>query len=109
MKTYFFKATCVAALLAGTMATADRHLPLKTLPDDAERDYWVPEQVNADGTLDALQAVVYNSDGATGSGLARIAAALAPERDPGEQIEEMLTQHDRQVPAQHECIGSEER
>ncbi|MEM8658942.1 MAG: ribose ABC transporter substrate-binding protein, partial [Pseudomonadota bacterium] len=47
-----------AALLSGTMALADGHLPLKTLPDDADRDFWVPEQVNADGALDAMQAVV---------------------------------------------------
>lgn len=47
-----------AALLSGSMALADGHLPLKTLPDDADRDFWVPEQVNADGTLDAMQAVV---------------------------------------------------
>lgn len=58
MKTYLTFATCAAALLAGSMAVADGHLPLKTLPDDGERDYWVPEQVNADGALDALQAVV---------------------------------------------------
>ncbi|MDW3224451.1 MAG: substrate-binding domain-containing protein [Paracoccaceae bacterium] len=58
MKTYLTFATCAAALLAGSMALADGHLPLKTLPDDGERDYWVPEQVNADGALDALQAVV---------------------------------------------------
>ncbi|MEM9641222.1 MAG: substrate-binding domain-containing protein [Pseudomonadota bacterium] len=47
-----------AALLSGSMALADGHLPLKALPDDADRDFWVPEQVNADGTLDAMQAVV---------------------------------------------------
>ena len=47
-----------ALMLSGTMAIADGHLPLKTLPDDADRDFWVPEQVNADGTLDAMQAVV---------------------------------------------------
>lgn len=58
MKTITLLATCAAALFAGGMASADGHLPLKTLPDDAERDYWVPEQVNADGALDALQAVV---------------------------------------------------
>ncbi|WP_187428347.1 substrate-binding domain-containing protein [Roseobacter fucihabitans] len=58
MKTYITFATCAAALLAGSMAFADGHLPLKTLPDDGERDYWVPEQVNAEGALEALQAVV---------------------------------------------------
>jgi len=37
---------------------ADGHLPLKELPDIGERDYWVPDEVNADGKLEALQAVV---------------------------------------------------
>ncbi|MFK7754325.1 MAG: substrate-binding domain-containing protein [Sedimentitalea sp.] len=58
MKTKLRTALCITALLAGTAAFADGHLPLKTLPDDGERDYWVPEQVNAPGALDALQAVV---------------------------------------------------
>ena len=31
-------------------------LPLKTLPDDAKRDHWLPEQVNKPGTVEALQA-----------------------------------------------------
>jgi len=44
------------ALTAGLAQAAD--LPLKTLPDDGDRDYWVPEQVNAEGKLEALQAVV---------------------------------------------------
>ncbi|MEM9063287.1 MAG: substrate-binding domain-containing protein [Pseudomonadota bacterium] len=44
------------ALSLGAAQAAD--LPLKTLPDDAERDYWVPEQVNAEGKLEALQSVV---------------------------------------------------
>jgi autoinducer 2-binding protein LuxP len=48
----------VTTLLAAGMAHADGHLPLKALPDDAERDFWVPEQVNAEGALEALQAVV---------------------------------------------------
>ncbi|WP_171097213.1 substrate-binding domain-containing protein [Ruegeria sp. HKCCD7255] len=41
-------------------AIADGHgkLPLKELPDIAERNYWVPDEVNADGKLEALQAVV---------------------------------------------------
>ncbi|GIT89587.1 ABC transporter substrate-binding protein [Jannaschia pagri] len=49
-------AASALALTAG-LAAADGHLPLKTLPDDGERDYWVPGQVNVDGTLEALQAV----------------------------------------------------
>ena len=45
--------------LAGT-AIADGHsaLPLKELPGIADRDYWVPGEVNADGKLEALQAIV---------------------------------------------------
>jgi autoinducer 2-binding periplasmic protein LuxP len=48
----------LAAALASGAALADGHLPLKALPDDADRDFWVPEQVNADGAVDAIQAVV---------------------------------------------------
>ncbi len=48
--------TTAALTFAGTAMAAD--LPLKTLPDDGERDYWVPEQVNAEGKLEALQKVV---------------------------------------------------
>lgn len=49
----------VATTMAG-MAWADGHatLPLKELPDIADRDYWVPEEVNAEGKLAAMQAVV---------------------------------------------------
>ena len=51
--------TLVAISLAG-MTSADGHatLPLKELPGIADRDYWVPGEVNADGKLEALQAVV---------------------------------------------------
>ncbi|MEO0821905.1 MAG: substrate-binding domain-containing protein [Pseudomonadota bacterium] len=52
-----FLAAPLAALLAAPLAVA-AELPLKTLPDDAERDYWLPEQVNAEGKLEALQGVV---------------------------------------------------
>lgn len=48
----------VAAAAIASSAFADDHLPLKKLPDEAERDYWVPEEVNAPGKLDAMQAVV---------------------------------------------------
>ncbi len=49
----------VATAMAG-MAMADGHatLPLKELPDIADRDYWVPDEVNAEGKLEAMQAVV---------------------------------------------------
>ncbi len=50
----------VTSLVLGGAAFADGHakLPLKELPDIAERDYWVPDEVNAEGKLEALQAVV---------------------------------------------------
>ena len=47
-------AALVAALLTSTMAMA-QSLPLKELPDDADRDFWVPDQVNKEGSLQALQ------------------------------------------------------
>ncbi len=48
----------MASLAAANVALADGHLPLKELPDIGDRDYWVPAEVNADGKLEALQAVV---------------------------------------------------
>lgn len=45
----------VATLALSTSALA-QDLPLKPLPDDADRDHWLPEQVNQDGALEALQA-----------------------------------------------------
>ena len=53
-------ATLMTSVALTTMALADGHatLPLKELPDIAERDHWVPDEVNAEGKLEALQAVV---------------------------------------------------
>ncbi len=50
----------VASLPLAGMALADGHstLPLKELPGIADRDHWLPGEVNADGKLEALQAVV---------------------------------------------------
>ncbi|MEM9582995.1 MAG: substrate-binding domain-containing protein [Pseudomonadota bacterium] len=50
----------VATLLLSGAAFADGHatLPLKELPGIADRDYWIPGEVNADGKLEALQEVV---------------------------------------------------
>ena len=50
----------VATMVLGGAAYADGHatLPLKELPGIADRDYWVPGEVNADGKLEALQAAV---------------------------------------------------
>ena len=45
------------AALALTMGIAGaQDLPLKALPDDGDRDHWLPQQVNKDGSLEALQA-----------------------------------------------------
>jgi len=41
------------ALACGPSLAAD--LPLMALPDDAERDHWLPSQVNKEGALEALQ------------------------------------------------------
>ncbi len=49
--------TALVSTLA-TAALADGHLPLKELPDIGDRDYWVPDEVNADGKLQAMQDVV---------------------------------------------------
>ena len=50
--------TTLVASLATGVAWAQGQLPLKELPDIADRDYWVPDEVNAEGKLDALQSVV---------------------------------------------------
>ncbi len=51
-------AVLASLVLAGGVANAAGHLPLKELPDIADRDYWVPDEVNAEGKLEALQEVV---------------------------------------------------
>ena len=58
MRTFMKLTAAIAAAAFAGAAMADDHLPLKKLPDEAERDYWVPEEVNAPGKLDAIQAVV---------------------------------------------------
>jgi len=57
MKLLATTALAASVALVGA-AWADGHLPLKELPGIADRDYWVPDEVNADGKLEALQAVV---------------------------------------------------
>lgn len=57
MKLFMTTALVTSVMLTGA-ALADGHLPLKELPGIAERDYWVPGEVNAEGKLEALQAVV---------------------------------------------------
>lgn len=54
-----FTTTALLASLAATGAVqADGHLPLQELPGIAERDHWLPGEVNTPGKLEALQAVV---------------------------------------------------
>lgn len=54
MKSVLRQLLTVGTILAtGTAFAAE--LPLKPLPGDDERDHWLPEQVNADGALEALQ------------------------------------------------------
>jgi autoinducer 2-binding protein LuxP len=56
----FLATTALVATAMTGAAFADGHstLPLKELPDIADREYWVPEEVNAEGKLEAMQAVV---------------------------------------------------
>lgn len=48
-------ALLVASVVLSTGLSA-MELPLKALPGDAERDHWLPQQVNVPGKLEALQA-----------------------------------------------------
>ncbi len=50
----------VATTVLATLAFAGGHsnLPLRELPGIADRDHWLPGEVNADGALEAMQAVV---------------------------------------------------
>ncbi len=59
----------VASAALANMAVADGHatLPLKEMPGIEDRDYWIPGEVNAEGKLEALQAVV-GSDAVAFSG-----------------------------------------
>ncbi|WP_299677624.1 substrate-binding domain-containing protein [uncultured Roseobacter sp.] len=57
MKRLITTGLLVSMTLTGA-ALADGHLPLKELPDVGDRDYWVPDEVNAEGKLEALQEVV---------------------------------------------------
>ena len=58
----FLTTTALTATIAMTtgFAMADGHatLPLRELPGIADRDHWVPGEVNAEGVLEAMQAAV---------------------------------------------------
>ncbi|WP_420585425.1 substrate-binding domain-containing protein [Ruegeria sp.] len=49
--------TTSAFCLCAAAALAEGDLPLRELPGIEDRDYWVPGEVNADGKLEALQAM----------------------------------------------------
>ena len=55
----FFTTTALTATvaMAGFAMAADT-LPLKELPGIADRDHWLPGEVNAEGKLEAMQVVV---------------------------------------------------
>ncbi|KXF92407.1 substrate-binding domain-containing protein [Phaeobacter inhibens] len=57
MKTFMTTLLSTTVLCAG-MAAADGNLPLKEMEGIADREHWLPGEVNADGALEALQAVV---------------------------------------------------
>ncbi len=48
----------IFATTSGALADGHSKLPLTELPGIADRDYWVPGEVNAAGKLEAMQAVV---------------------------------------------------
>ncbi|MEM6637433.1 MAG: substrate-binding domain-containing protein [Pseudomonadota bacterium] len=50
--------TSALVVTLASAAFAGGHLPLKELPGIADRDYWVPGEVNADGKLSTMQDVV---------------------------------------------------
>lgn len=55
MKTILTGAAALALMAGVGMAQS---LPLRELPGIADRNYWLPEEVNVEGTVDAIQAVV---------------------------------------------------
>ncbi|MEP3297793.1 MAG: substrate-binding domain-containing protein [Pseudoruegeria sp.] len=59
---HFYKQLLTTSAICGfaVMAHADGHktLPLVELPGIEDREYWVPGEVNAEGKLEAMQAVV---------------------------------------------------
>lgn len=57
MKTFMTTFLTTTVLCAG-MAAADGYLPLIEMDGIADREHWLPGEVNADGALEALQAVV---------------------------------------------------
>ncbi|NIA71128.1 substrate-binding domain-containing protein [Pelagibius litoralis] len=57
MKAYLSTLLCGAALCLAGAAFAD-DFPLKAMPGDDERDFWLVEQVNKPGQLEAMRKIV---------------------------------------------------
>ena len=49
---------CATSALTAGAVYADGHLPLRELPDIADRNFWQPGEVNAEGLLENMQEVV---------------------------------------------------
>lgn len=58
MKNLLTGAAILALSTVAVGAASAQTLPLRELPGIAERDYWLPEEVNVEGAVDAIQAVV---------------------------------------------------
>ncbi|MEW7006963.1 substrate-binding domain-containing protein [Lentilitoribacter sp. EG35] len=56
MKYNILKALLLTSALAFSSTAMAQDLPLKAMDGDADRDYWLFEQVNKEGSLEALQA-----------------------------------------------------
>lgn len=56
MKKNIFKTLLITSAMAFSTSVIAMDLPLKAMDGDADRDFWLVEQVNKEGTLEALQA-----------------------------------------------------
>lgn len=56
MKYNILKALLLTSAMAFSSSAMAQDLPLKAMDGDADRDYWLFEQVNKEGALEALQA-----------------------------------------------------
>lgn len=56
MKKNIFKTLLITSAMAFSTSAIAMDLPLKAMDGDADRDFWLVEQVNKEGTLEALQA-----------------------------------------------------
>lgn len=56
MEKNIFKTLLITSAMAFSTSAIAMDLPLKAMDGDADRDFWLVEQVNKEGTLEALQA-----------------------------------------------------